>query len=366
MKKIFILAGELSGDNLAAWYVKKLKQQGEPLFIAGVGGDAMAAEGVELVERFEKLNIVGIAEILSSLPKIFRYLRWFTQYIIDNHFDSVVVVDFPGFNLRLIKRLKKACPTLHITYLSPPQLWCWGAWRVKTIRRCVDNVIVLYPFEVAWYQARGVCAQWLGYPLYESVRVHYKPYAERKPLIAIIPGSRHSEIKQLLPIFLRAAAIIKRKNPSVHFMLPLASSLSIELIRTVAKKHGLESVLSYTDIIQASENHYNQLSYCCAAISKPGTVTLELALLGIPTVVGFKTSWLTYHIARLVITVSAMSLPNLLTGKTVFEEFIQKRCTQANIALAVEAIVHEFTSMPRLYEALLRSIDDVADKVAPC
>jgi len=169
MKKIFIVAGELSGDKLGAWYAERLRKEDSSCEIHAVGGPFLEQAGAILYDRMENLNVAGFIEVLKHIRFLCRFMRELARYIVNNNFDEVVVVDFPGFNLKLIKKLKKLNRSLKIIYLSPPQLWVWGPWRARKIRKYCDEVIVIYPFEVAWYKKRKINAQWFGYPFYENL-----------------------------------------------------------------------------------------------------------------------------------------------------------------------------------------------------
>lgn len=331
MKNIFIVAGELSGDRTAAWYVHKRKSVATSERWSGVGGDFLRNVGVELFESYKKLNVVGVVEIITHLPRILRIMRKIIDYIVVQKIDEVVLVDFPGFNLRLAKKLKKLRPDLKITYVSPPQLWCWGAWRVKKIKALCDDVVVMYPFEVAWYAQRGVTAQWLGCPIYDALIPYMHDNREVKPLIALIPGSRYGEIERFLPLLAQVARQIQDKYPQVKFVMPLAQSLSEEFMQGQLQKVGLT-----VNLVRSEQEKYTQLRSCCLAITKPGTVTLELALLGVPAVVFFKISWLSYLLGRALIQVKSMALPNLLLDKIVYPECIQERCTAREIVRQVD------------------------------
>ncbi len=354
MKRIFIVAGEVSGDRLAAWYVNKMRKDNPDMVIQAVGGDCLAAAGAYLYERFEHLNIVGIAEIIRHLPRLLRFMDTLATHIISTKIDEVVVVDFPGFNLRLIKKLKQKNPHLTITYLSPPQLWCWGAWRIQKLKRFCDHVIVLYPFEVEWYRKRGLTVQWLGNPVYEAV-VPYRS-AHKEPMIALIPGSRLSEVTRLLPLFLRVAAKLHEVYPELRFVIPLAQSIPVSTLEAIVRKHNLGIIWQCVTVVRDEQEKFKQLARCCAALSKPGTVTLELALLGVPTVVAFKISWMTYCIARLLVKVPFMSLPNLLLGKELFKEVIQWRCTPVLLAQYLNEV---YTSAVHKTETYLLFCKDV-------
>lgn len=340
MKKIFVVAGELSGDKLGAWYIKKLQNKGGEVKIQAVGGSFLKAAGAELYERFEILNIVGLVEIIKKIRFVLQFLQKLVTHIISENFDEVVVVDFPGFNLRLIKKLKKLKPEIKITYLSPPQLWAWGAGRVKTIKKYCDEVIVLYPFEVAWYKQHGVDVQWLGYPSYEKFMSYFDQ--EKKQHIAIMPGSRLVEIERLLPIFIKVARRLKLAYPKTKIILPLAESIDKALVEKILRQATTSRLCQDVVIVQGESAKLRALSSCCLALTKPGTVTLELALLGIPAVVAYKAPWITYCIAKMLVKIKNMSLPSLLLNDVVYPELLQSDCREKKIWRVVRKMYQQF------------------------
>jgi len=327
MKKVFIASGEVSGDNLGAWYLNLLKQEDLDLQCHAIGGDALEKAGANLYERIEKLNMVGVLEVIKHIRFIFSFAKELVEYILQNDFDEVILVDFPGFNLMVAKKLKKKNPNIKITYLSPPQVWAWGEWRIKKLKKYCDKLIVLYPFEVDWYKQRGIETVYLGNPVCSKL----KPYldsqnSEPENQIAILPGSRKSEIEKLLPIFADVVRRLKLAWPNIKIVLPLAESFSVGYIENRLKKNGLLRWGSDIEIVIGEQQKLKALSRCCLAITKPGTITLELALLEIPSVIVYKTSWVTYFVAKLLVKIKFMSLPNLLLNKPVYKEFIQKDC----------------------------------------
>lgn len=364
MKKIFMVTGELSGDRLGAWYLARLKQENKDIYVQAVGGNFLLAQGAKLYKRFETLNVTGIIEIISHLPSLLRAMRDLCRHIVQQGFDEVVVVDFPGFNLRLIKLLKAALPSLTITYLSPPQMWCWGAWRVKKLKKYCDLIIVIYPFEVEWYCNHGLQAEWLGSPVYETVKPYQYTNTFKEPLIALVPGSRHGEIERLLPLFLNVAKLLKQHNPELRFIMPRAQSISLSFLNDVVVKHNLADIWSSVTLVEGESEKFALFARCCAALSKPGTVTLELALLRVPTVVAYKTSWLTYYIARCLVNVSSMTLPNLLAGETVFKECIQYGCDAASLASEIDKLYTAFTTQGQAYHETMQRLKNVTNVVA--
>ncbi|MFC1894683.1 lipid-A-disaccharide synthase [Candidatus Dependentiae bacterium] len=327
MKNIFLVAGEVSGDKTGGWYLDKLKQSNINVNCQAVGGSFLKKSGAKLYDRLEKLNIAGIFEILFKLRFIFGFLKKLASYILKNDFDEIVLIDFPGFNLRLAKILKKANPNLKITYLSPPQLWVWGKWRIKKLKKYCDKVIVLYPFEVDWYKKNGLEVEYLGNPVFDKIKKYDFFKNEKKyDQIAIIPGSRQFEVYKMLPIFLAVAKKFKLAYPKIKIILPLAESLSSHFIEEKIKKFGFYRWGNDIKIVRGEKEKLKELSKCCFAITKVGTVSLEVALLGIPAVVLYKGSWITYFLARSFIKIKYMALPNLFLEKSVYPEFIQWDC----------------------------------------
>ena len=332
-KKIFIVAGELSGDKLGAWYLNSLKNN---YTVHAVGGSFLEEAGATIYERIENLNFVGVVEIIKHLRFILKFIKQLAQHIVENNFDEVVVIDFPGFNLRLIKKIKQLNPNIKITYLSPPQVWIWGKGRVKTIKKYCDDVIVLYPFEIEWYKKHGVEVRWLGYPFYKELEPYFS--GKRSKSIALMPGSRPIEIKRLLPLFLRVIKRLKMVHPEIKIIVPLAESVDKEKVEMTLRKSGIGWMGQDLLIVQGKENKLRALSTCTLALAKPGTNTLELALLGVPAVVAYKASWLTYWIAKMVVNIEHMSLPNLLLKEEVFPEFIQGDCKEQKIFLELKKL----------------------------
>lgn len=360
MNKIFIVAGEVSGDRLAAWYVKRLRAHNANLSFEAVGGSSLQAEGVKLFEHLTALNVVGVVEIIRHLPSIMRFMQRLGDYIIANDFDTVIVVDFPGFNLRLIKQLKQRKPTLTIIYLSPPQLWCWGAWRVRTLKKYTDQIIVLYPFEVEWYRKRGVTVSWQDSPVYEMLEGYREQNVEKKSCVALIPGSRNSEIITMLPLFLQTAAVLLARHPELKFVLPVAPSMDRDVLKKIAQEHNLVSVWQKVMCVSDEREKFMSLAQCCCALSKPGTVSLELALLRVPTVIAFKVSWLTYALARLFVRVKVMGLPNLLLDAIVAPEVIQFKCTPDVLAREVETLYNECAAQSEPYHHRMNRLEELA------
>jgi len=349
MKKVFISAGELSGDKLASWFVKKLKSNNSNIYFEAIGGKSLEAENVKLYDNIKNFNVTGVWEVVQHLPLIFQRLKTIINYLIKEKFDEVILVDFPGFNLLLAKHLKKKFPNLKITYLSPPQLWIWGEWRARAIQKNCDEVIVIYPFEVEWYKKRGIEAKWLGYPFYEELKPYFEQSKNKKNQIALLPGSRESEIKTLVPIICEIVLRFKSIYSEVKFVLPLAESISLSSADKAFKEAGFENWQNYIKPIFKEDEKLEALSQSAFAISKPGTVTLQLALLQVPTIIIYKVSWITYCLGKMAVSVRFMGLPNLFLKEEIFPELLQEKCSSEFIFKAAFNLYEMFLLQNQSY-----------------
>lgn len=362
MKKVFIVAGELSGDKLGQWYVERFLKHKETVQIEAVGGDCLQRTGAEIFQRFETLNVTGIIEIVRKLPFILKNLKKLARYIVENDFDEVVLIDFPGFNLKLAQKLKQMRKNIRIVYFSPPQLWCWGAWRIKKLKKYCDELIVLYPFEVQWYAKRGVNATWHGSPVYDRLQEYFERADQpKKKRIAIMPGSRTSEIENMFYLFAGAMKKFLDHDPTIEFVIPVAQSLSRDLITNKIKEEGLEDFIDNIELVFGEHDKLQALSTCCLAITKPGTVTLELALLGVPAVVLFRTSWINYFIGYPLVKVEHMALPNLLLKEQMYTELIQGDCTVKNIFKQAHELYQHVQNDDDHYRILKKKVFQLRD-----
>ncbi len=347
MKRLFFLAGEQSGDQLGAWYVKKhLANSPEKYYLEAIGGDALQAVGVKLFDRIENLNVVGIVEIIRHIPRLLASINRVVDYLIEQKFDEVVLIDFPGFNMRVAKKLKQKNPAIKITYLSPPQLWCARKGRLSNLKKYTDDVIVIFPFEVAWYREHGMQVVWQGNPVYDRLKSYLSHDVAQTATVALLPGSRTQEIKKLLPIMGEVVKRLHERFPEIKFVFPRPASLSPAFIHEQLVLVGLSSLVT---VVEGDDEKNRVLQQCCFAITKPGTVTLELALLKVPALVMYKTSPITYFIAKRFAYITQMALPNLLMPTPVYPEFIQERCTPVLLLQEAEKIYKSFRGNADFY-----------------
>ncbi|MBU4386939.1 hypothetical protein KJ644_00525, partial [Candidatus Dependentiae bacterium] len=248
---------------------------------------------------------------------------------------------------------------IKITYVSPPQVWIWGEYRIKKLKKYCDNLIVMYPFEVDWYKTRGLNAQFLGNPLCENLKAFIYSDLEVKNQIAILPGSRKQEIVKLMPVLSWVIKKILAKYPDIRIIFPVAKSLDVNFVTTELNKYNLENYMQNIVFVLDEEEKKRELKQSILAITKPGTVSLELALLGVPSIIIYKTSWLTYWIAKLVVNIKCMGLPNLFSKKIVFKEFIQGDCKENLIVNEVDKLYNSFINKQDYYFEIKKDLEKI-------
>lgn len=340
-----IVSGEASGDIHGANLVKAIHQLDDDIAFYGMGGQHLAAAGVEILFEAQKVSVVGIAEVLTHLPDILSAQKILKAFLRQQRPALLIIIDFPDFNLMLASCAKKL--GIPVFYYISPQVWAWRTGRVQTIKERVDRLGVILPFEEEFFIRHGVRARYVGHPLLDEVSIQYGREefcnlhgidTDRK-LIAIIPGSRYREITSLLPVFLDSAKTIAEQleQPPV-FILPKASTVTMELLNECGLAAKIEEGL---EIITVTEDRYEAMAACDAAVAASGTVTLELALLNVPMVVSYRTSPLTYFLGKYVfrISVENFSLVNLIAPTPFVLELLQDQVTAKNIANEISAIL---------------------------
>ncbi|MFM9903025.1 MAG: lipid-A-disaccharide synthase [Pyrinomonadaceae bacterium] len=339
--KFMIVAGEASGDGHAAKLVRALHEI-EPkthFDFFGSAGEKLREAGVEAIIEADRLSIVGLAEIGRALPMFLKAFRSLKQAAIERNPDAVILVDFPDFNLRLAKSLKKA--GLRVIYYISPQLWAWRKYRIRTVREYVDLMIAILPFEKDWYAEHGVTnVEYVGNPLAMEVRPtrskddFCKKYGIDKelPIVALLPGSRHKEIVRILPVMLAGASAIAAKRPEIQFQIALASNRDHADVRHIIDKSQIQGYVLPASLNIIENDTYNALNASDAAAVTSGTATLEAGILGTPMAVVYKTSALNYGLLEPIISVEHYGLINLIAGERVAKELIQGDLTAGSLS----------------------------------
>ncbi len=342
-QNILVIAGEASGEAHAARVIEALKEQDSTVVVAGIGGDNMRAAGAEILVNFSELAVMGLVEVLKQYGQLKAVLKKMITRLDTHRPDLLVLVDYPGFNLRLAKAAKKR--GIPVLYYISPKVWAWRAGRVKTIAKVVDQMAVFFPFEVPIYEEAGVKVNCVGHPLVDAV--HADQSREQtlarlgldpnKQVVGLYPGSRRSEVGPLLPIMLAAAAQLREKDPTLQFVLPLAPGLAGELIQTALS----ESKASVTLVPTTSKTNdfYNLTASCDAIVAASGTVTLEIALLATPHFIVYRVAPMTYRIMRRLVQIPYVGLCNIVTGKEIVQERLQDAVTVDAVAAELMAFL---------------------------
>lgn len=351
--RIFIITGELSGEMHAIHLVESFKKRFSFEFSA-MGSTGLARTGVNVVYDYRNISLTGVSEVFSKLHHIRRAFKTIKEHILSIRPALIILVDFPGFNLKIARFAKKL--NIPVLYFIPPQIWAWKKNRIYTIKKYVDQVISVLPFEKQLYETFGIHVTYVGHPFVQTV----KPSLSREdflkeagidsqgPIITIMPGSRENEIIKHMPVLLNTIDIIRKSMPQSIAILPLADNLDISVLAPFEKKLG--------NILVIKNHAYDALSYCNAAIVASGSVTLEAAILGTPTIVIYQISSLSYLIAKMLVKVNWISLPNIIAEKEVFPEFIQD-LDAAKIAEKTLYMVHNGK------EEIKKDIDNIITKL---
>ena len=359
-RRIFLIATEESGDRLGAALMKVLRQRlGDAVVFEGVGGRAMAREGLVTLFPIEELSIVGLAAVVKQLPKILRLIRATAEAALAAEPDVLVIIDSPDFTHRVARRVRARDSTIPIVDYVSPSVWAWRQGRARAMRRYVDHVLALLPFEPAAYQRlQGPPCSYVGHPLTEqlaSLRPNATEAARRDsepPVLLVLPGSRRSEVRHHLAVFGAALGRLRDQGVSFELMLPTMPHLADTVREGVA-----DWPVSPTIVMGEAEKRAAFRS-ARAALAKSGTVTLELAISGVPMATAYKVGGLEAFILRRAIKVQSVILANLVIGEEVIPEFLQENCTPENLAGALRAIVADTPERRRQVEAF-QTIDTI-------
>ena len=370
-KCVMIIAGEASGDLHGAKLVRAMRKKDNALFFCGIGGAALKNAGVRIAVDSCQLSVVGITEVFSKMPGLFKGMSVAKKLLKSLHPDLLILIDFPDFNLHVASVAKKL--NIPVLYYISPQVWAWRTGRVKKIRRLVDHVAVILPFEEGFFKKHDVPVTFVGHPLLDIDSYKTDPRTEKKTgaenvhqktVIGLLPGSRDREIERHLPVMLAAARLLTGKIPNVKFCISLAPS--------VERKYVEERVSHYlgTDDFELSSDNVGKIfarSKLVVAVS--GTVTLEAAMTGTPMVIIYKISPVSYWLVKNMAKVEHIGLVNLIAGKGVVPELIQDKASPENIADTVLEMLRDAAGLELLRNELLAVRDvlggpGVSDRVA--
>jgi len=344
---LMLVCGEPSGDALGAQLMAGIKQlAGDRVRFSGVGGLAMAREGLQSLYPLDTTAVMGLREVVPAIPAILRHVRQAVDFAVRTRPDAVVVIDSPDFTHRVARAIKKRDPSMRTVDYVAPQVWASRAYRAKAMAHYFDLVLALFPFEVPFFEKYGLRAAFVGHPVIERaamvaggealrVRLGIAPDA---PLLALLPGSRTSEIRFILPEFRAAVDLLAKRIPGLVTVLPTVPHVA-HLVR--AATAGWPTPLH---IVEGDADKYAAFDAADVALAASGTVTAELALAHTPMVVGYKVGGLTYFLSKFLMTVTHITLINILLQREAVPEFLQSRATPENLAGAVERLFRDGTA----------------------
>jgi lipid-A-disaccharide synthase len=355
-RKICLIATETSGDRLGASLMKVLRQRlGDAVQFEGVGGQSMAREGLASLFPIEELSIIGVAAVVKQLPKILRLIRNTAVAVTEASPDVLVIIDSPDFTHRVARRVRSKDPSIPIIDYVSPSVWAWRRGRARAMRAYVDQVLALLPFEPEEYRKlRGPPCSYVGHPLTEQIGVLRPGPEEQKrrdqapPIVLVLPGSRRSEIKHHMRVFGETLARLHAQGLSFEPILPTMPHLH----QAVAE--GLANWPVQPRILVGEQEKRAAFRIARAALAKSGTVTLELAIAGVPMVAAYRTGSAEAWVMRRLIDVNSVILANLVVGENVVPEFLQRDCTPENLANALSEVLADSASRRRQIEAFAK------------
>ena len=327
--KFFVSTGEMSGDLHLSYLVKEILKENNQSVFYGVAGEHSKGAGVNIIQDIKELAVMGFTQAVMKYRFLKKKAYGYLEFIESNKIDKVILVDYGGFNLKFLELLKERMPQVEVYYYIPPKLWVWGEKRIKSLK-LADHIMVIFPWEVEFYKRHGVKAVYFGNPFIEK----YEVIKNRGNEILLLPGSRKQEVKKLVPIMLEV--VEKRKDEK--FLLKLASEDHLSWIESDLGKYNNLAVKSEITLIDAIKRSK-------IALAASGTVILELALMGIPGIVLYKTNIINEFIARYILKLGFVSLPNLTLNEEVYPELLQRECNSTKISNEMNEILKNIDKM---------------------
>ncbi len=333
-------AGEASGDKHAAEMFAEIKNQQPNIRGIGMGGPQMLQAGIDIRYDSSAISVIGVIEVIKHYAEIHRAFKAMKRLLLNERPDLLVCVDYKEFNFKLARFAKKK--GIKVLFYVSPQVWAWRAGRVKKYGAAIDMMAVIFPFEVPYYEAERVPVRYVGHPSVDKVRplrskldnFRIMGLDHTNPIVGILPGSRRNEIERMLPVMLAAAHKLQESIPGIQFLLPQADSIPDVLIAEQVKSAHLM-------ITVIKKKPYDVIECCDAIMTTSGTASLEIALLGVPMVIAYKLSPLTYWLGRHLVKTPYIGLPNIILGKRAIQELIQSDASAINLATEIIKILSD-------------------------
>jgi len=330
-KKVMIVAGEASGDMYGARVVEEAHRLDSSVRFFGIGGVAMRRVGVETLVDSKEMAVMGLFEVISHFGVIYRAFKLLKSRLLNEKPDLLILIDYPGFNLRLAAVAKRA--GIKVLYYITPQVWAWHSSRAKKIARLVDHAAVILPFEAPFFERVGLPVTFVGHPLLEmalpsmskEAAQHEFGLEQKRRTVGLFPGSRKREIDSLLSVMLESAKLLQERFPDLQFILPLAASVDREVVDLKVSESGVA-------VTVVEGKNYDVMQTCDAIIAASGTVTMEIALFGVPMVIVYKASPLTFAIGMRLLNVDHVGICNIVAGERIVPELLQDDAEPLKIA----------------------------------
>ncbi len=362
-KKVLIVTGEASGDLHGGGLAFALKKLIPTVSIYGVGSEKMRESGVQILCDSREMAVVGIVEVFTRSAILIGVFQEIKRFIKEKVPDLLILIDFPDFNLRLAKVARKI--GIPVLYYISPQVWAWRPNRVKKMAKVINQMAVIFPFEIPYYQKEGVPVAFVGHPLIDVAipSLSRQEALERfgldpkRTLIGLLPGSRKSEIKKILPPMLGAAKAIQEAAPMAQFAIPVAHTIKKEDIFPFLEKGGI-------DVELVTDSTYDLINASKLVVVASGTATLEAALLGKPMVIVYKTSWINYLLGKMIINVEYLGMVNLIAKKAIVPELIQAKVTADGIFREVMGLLKDAEQYKKMKDALTNVVRALGEKGA--
>lgn len=338
-KKIFIIAGESSGDFHAANVIKELNSICNNINYYGIGGTELENAGLKLIHNFREINFIGFTKVIKNLRKITKVLNDTVKKIKEINPDVVILVDFPGFNLKIAEKIRAFYKGKIIYYISP-QLWAWHYSRIKKIKKLVDKMLVIFPFEKDMYKKKNIDAEFVGHPLNNRINEYLKKHQKKnidKKIISLMPGSRKEEVQRIFPTFIKAGNdLIKEFNAAINVIC--SDNFPLDFYKSFRSTEKFNFIVN-----SSNEVLYDTILNSDLVITKIGTSSMECALLEVPFISGYKAGSLNYLIGKNLVRINNFAMVNILLKRNVVKEFIQDNMTADNIFTEAKKILTDET-----------------------
>ncbi|MCY3804085.1 MAG: lipid-A-disaccharide synthase [Gammaproteobacteria bacterium] len=354
-----IVAGEASGDLYGARLARELENIMPDITCYGLGGEHMRKAGIHLLADVSELSVIGLVEVIKHYPRLRNILKTMKRELKRIHPDVLVLIDSPDFNLPLAKHAARC--GIRVMYYVSPQIWAWRSSRIRVIRKCVDHMATVFPFEEKFYRDAGVPVEYVGHPLVEDAHSSmgrdaflkaHRLSADKK-LVGLFPGSRTSEVEHNLPTLVQAAGALARQRSDVQFIVPVASTLRADLVQRFIRD---------TEITTSTASIYDVIHACDAIAATSGTVTLQITLMQTPMLIIYKVSPLTFRILSRLVNFTYAGIANVIAGKLISREFIQHEATADNVAGELQRLLSDSDYTARMKKEMGDIRDALGEK----